>query len=834
MKKPPGRTVWEVLLGFAVVVVYGGASAAKADRLEIRPSASLVVQAQDDAPVAFLLYNGDKVSHAETLSLICNVGEVKPTSLPFSLQPREWKIVTARVSLKESVDAGELVCRAGTATARITVLRGIDLTSIPWKRKWTDRSAPADPRGASNETEDSNWPEIHAPSLWNENEYAWCRVHITVPATWRGHKVRFVAGAIDDNDVTYLNGEVIGRTNGWDILRDYTLPERLIRWGEDNVLTVMVDNPNYGGGLYKGPYLVLAGETPLPPPQAASSQPSARPAPGNVGKPLPLRRFHVAEGVLRYPEGTEVALWGVNYYPQSWHQFENLRRLGLDADAMKKVILEDLDHLQKMGVEVLRIHVFDREISDGEGNLVPNVHLDLLDYLVSECSRRGTYMFFTPIAWWAGPNERKGAFSAETSKPGMMFVPSGKAAAARYLKQFLGHVNRYSGKAYKEEPCLCLLEVQNEPTYFLYGDLYGSGYTSQGERPEVIERDRQTFLDLWQKWLADHSLQDSSVYFPLFRYELMRQYAREMVEAIRSTGATQPIALSSFGANGDDLTQALADSECEAITVSAYPGGWERVNDGFNLLPHVPPLTVDARLSGKARLAYEFDTPATNTSCYLFPALAASFRSGEVQVACQFQYDSARTARWNTDWNAHWLNWLFTPSKTVSFLIGGATFRNLPRGIRYTTGKEELLLGSMATSFPRNLSLFVTPDTVMHSRTLGDWNPIALPKSPRLIVGVGSSPYIDYGGTGLYVLRAEGKSSLRLTLNPDSRLVGNCLLGSLSAPVAELENNLHCFRLKLPGWTRARCWRLEGKKEITVSLVRGGWLLTPGEYIFRK
>lgn len=45
-----------------------------------------------------------------------------------------------------------------------------------------------------------------------------------------------------------------------------------------------------------------------------------------------------------------------------------------------------------------------------------------------------------------------------------------------------------------------------------------------------------------------------------------------------------------------------------------------------------------------------------------------------------FQYDSRSTAEWNTDWDAHYLNLLYTPGKAVSLLIGGQVFREIPRG----------------------------------------------------------------------------------------------------------------------------------------------------------
>jgi len=858
---------------------------AHGDGLSIRPAAPVVVQAADAAPAAFLVLNSGPTAVSTTLELTCREGAVTPQSVPIALQPKEWRIVAARVTLSESADSGEVVCRAADASTRTAIIRGIDLTILPWKRTFTARGAPPDPRWASPDMDDSTWPEMRVPTLWNEVADAWCRVRVTVPEQWRGRKLRLVVGAVDDNDVTYLNGQEIGRTTGWDVPREYILPQGLIRWGTENLLTVMVDNTYAGGGIYKAPVVLVVGDTPVPAARAPAIHATARPKPGKIGNPLPLRRFHVKDGMLRYPEGDEVALWGVNYYPQSWYQFENMRKLwsmghsrraphtpqhgvsGLAAPTaagsgseetplgvyMKATIRRDLDHLKRMGVEVIRIHVFDREISDGQGNIgapsarsgaapgaaEPNIHLDLLDYLVAQCSARGIYMYFTPIAWWGGPNENKDSFSAQTSKPGMMFVPAAKAAAANYLRQFLNHVNRYSGCAYEDEPCLCLLEVQNEPAYFLYADLTGSGYAPQGEPPEILDRDRRTFRELWQRWLAEHGLEDLPAYFPLFRYELMRNYIREMVSAIRSTGATQPIAISWFGVNGDDLTDAIADSECDAITVSAYPGGWERVNDGINLLPQMGPTIIDPRLGGKARLAYEFDTPATNTSCYLYPAIAASFRAGEVQVACQFQYDSVATARWNTDWGAHWLNWLYTPSKTVSYMIGGETFRRLPRGVRYEAGREELRLGPMATSFRYNLSLLATSDVAMYARSVGDWDPMSQPKDrwpkdPRRIVGVGNAPYVEYGGTGAYVLEREGPDAFRLTVNPAVRLVGNSLVGSFDAPVAELEGNAQWFRLKLRGWENAVCYSGEGRTAAPIPRISGGWLLRPGEYHIRR
>lgn len=822
------RLWWAVALLTGSVIA---CSASEQGTLELRPAVPVVLIADDrPTPVPFLVLNRAGQTVDAQMIFTCRGGRMEPSSQGVRVPAGGWQIVTARVSLSAQQDASIVEARAGDRKASVSVRRGIDLTLKEWRRLYTPREARRDPTLATPETDDSAWERIGVPSLWFDLRPAWCRVRFTVPEAWRGKKLRLYMAAVDDNDVTYLNGTQIGRTNGWDLPRDYPLPESLVRYGEENVLTVMVENTYAGGGLYHSPIVIVAGNEPIAPPAERVDVPT-RPKPGVVGKPLPLRPMEVRDGVLYYSDGGEVALWGINYYPQSWHQYANMKRLGLD---MKATIMQDLDHPQMMGVEIIRIHVFDREISDGQGNLIDNEHLDLLEYLVAECTRRGIYMMFTAIAWWGGPNERADSFSANTSKPGMMFVPEATRAAANYLRQFLEHVNRYTGRAFRDEPCLVLLEVMNEPAYFVYQDLFTHSYTPQGERPEVIERDRATFRRLWQEWCRRNQLEESPGYFPLFRYELMREYIHEMVGAIRSTGAKQPVAISFFGGADREIVQAIADSECEAITIPAvYPGGWEQVNDGVNLLPQAAPMELPAEFARKARLEYEFDTPATNVSCYLYPALAVHFRSGEVQVACQFQYDSVSTARWNTDWQAHWLNWLYTPTKTVSFMLAGETFRRLPRGITYERPVQQLVLPNlMATSFAHNQSILATDEVVMYARGIDEWTPLPLPKSPKVIVGTGSSPYVEYTGSGLYVLKQIDEDTFSLHVNPDALLVGNSLRGSFDARVAVLKEQPHLFHLKLEGWQGAQCYPVGDSTPL--PKVMDGWLLRPGDYLIRR
>lgn len=827
------------LLAFSIIIntlpSYG-------DGISIRPSSKLVIQQGDSAPILLLIANTGSVKSIAPVQFTFKEGSVSFNSSPLDIEPGGWRVVKATAALNSNQAYGKVICTYGEVSTEINIARGINLAGLTWMRAFTPRTSGTDLKILETINPDA-WSAIFPPVIWENTNYAWCKVNIKFSDTWRGKKMKLVIGAIDDNDITYLNGKEIGRGSGWNVKRQYPIPSDIVNWGGENTLMVMVDNFNAGGGLTTEPIIIVPEE--IDPDMKLSQQqpPISRPKTGKIGKPLPFRPIHIDNGVLKYPEGDEVALWGVNYYPQSWYQFENMMKLHLD---MKATIRKDLDHMVQMGIEIIRIHVFDREISDGKGNIIPNIHLDLLDYLISEAQKRGIYMYFTPIAWWSGPNEVPEAFSQVTSKPGMMYVPAAKEAAINYLKQFMSRKNKYTGNKYYKEPNICFFEVMNEPSYFLYGDLYGTCYNPQGEKPDVLERDRQTLRDLWNLWLKEHDLNNSPEYFGAFRYELMRSYIRDMIGAIRSTGAKQPIALN-YGLNGEDLIQAIADSECDALTFSTYPGGLTNRVDGVNLLPLMKQMgkggivnlpyygyALDGRLDKKARAAYEFDNDGTNTSSYMYPAIAASFRSGGLQIACQFQYDSISTAEWNTDWNTHWLNWYYTPTKAASFMLAGEAFRHLPREVQYADPQTELILGPLATSFTHNQSIFSTPDTVMYSRTISDWRPLKFPANPKRIVGTGSSQYVDYGGTGVYKIDTIDANTLKLTINPDARLLGDLMKASLATPLAVLEYNVQFFRLKLPGWSKSRCMRIDGAKEKPVTAADGGWLVTPGEYRIRR
>jgi glycosidase len=101
----------------------------------------------------------------------------------------------------------------------------------------------------------------------------WYRRAFTMPANWPDAEMALVLGAVDDFDVTWLNGERVGRTGAetphhWETPRFYRIPARLLRRGQTNTVLVKVSNGAYDGGIDGPVVLGLASALRTPDPDA--------------------------------------------------------------------------------------------------------------------------------------------------------------------------------------------------------------------------------------------------------------------------------------------------------------------------------------------------------------------------------------------------------------------------------------------------------------------------------------------------------------------------------------------------------------------------------------
>jgi hypothetical protein len=271
--------------------------------------------------------------------------------------------------------------------------------------------------------------------------------------------------------------------------------------------------------------------------------------------------YHVdRNGLIRDSKTrAEVSFYGVNYTLPFAHAYRMHKALGVD---MRKAIDKDVYHFSRLGFNAYRIHVWDVEISDLQGNLLENEHLDLFDYLVLKLKERGIRLVITPIAYWGNGyperDEPQQGFSARWAKREVNRNDTAIAAQENFLRQFVSHVNPYTGTAYGKEPDVVGFEINNEPT------------------------------------------NDTEPAFTT-------AYVNRMVAAIRSTGCRAPIFYNM--SHNFQNTQAFYDAKVDGGTFQWYPSGLVagRTRTG-NFLPAVDsyPIPFDSiRNFNKRALSFQ-------------------------------------------------------------------------------------------------------------------------------------------------------------------------------------------------------------------------------------
>jgi sialate O-acetylesterase len=104
---------------------------------------------------------------------------------------------------------------------------------------------------------DADWAEISPAKIWEESGYAsidgiaWYRKTIDLTAEQAKAASQISLGAIDDNEITWINGIKVGSTNSYNEKRNYSIPANTLKAGK-NVIAIRVEDTGGGGGLYGG------------------------------------------------------------------------------------------------------------------------------------------------------------------------------------------------------------------------------------------------------------------------------------------------------------------------------------------------------------------------------------------------------------------------------------------------------------------------------------------------------------------------------------------------------------------------------------------------------
>jgi hypothetical protein len=491
-------------------------------------------------------------------------------------------------------------------------------------------------------------------------------------------------------------------------------------------------------------------------------------------------------GVMRWKKtGKEAAFFGVNYTVPFAYGYRSHKTLGTD---LQQAIDNDVYHMARLGINAFRVHVWDTEISDSAGNLLNNEHLRLFDYLLSRLEERGIYILITPIAFWGNgypeKDEKTGSFSNIYGKEQSVVNEKAILAQERYLSQFFKHLNPYTGKTYGKDPFVVATELNNEPKH--------SG--------------------------------------PL---QLTTAYINRLNRAVKSTGWNKPVFYNI--SESPAYAAAVAVSKVSGFSFQWYPTGLVAGHEQKgNFLPnvdryHIPFDTIPAFLH-KPRIIYEFDA-ADILQSYMYPAMARSFRTAGFQWAAQFAYDPMATAYANTEYQTHYLNLAYTPSKAISLMIAGEVFRSTPLFKSYGSYPADTSFTDFRLSYQENLSEMNRKDAFYYSNTTTT-NP-ASAAALKHIAGVGKSPLINYGGSGAYFMDKLPDGNWRLEVMPDVQNISDPFAAaSADKEVNKVIWNEHPINIRLPNLNAG--FYIQGinkGNQLQAKAISSSFLVKPGTYL---
>lgn len=427
------------------------------------------------------------------------------------------------------------------------------------------------------------------------------------------------------------------------------------------------------------------------------------------------------QGILRWTKNkTEATFFGVNYTVPFAYGYRSHKALGVDIE---KAIDADVYHMQRLGLDAFRVHVWDVEISDSAGNLLENEHLRLFDYLIKKLKEKNIKILITPVAFWGNgypePDEKTPGFATKYGKGPSVVVEAAIKAQENYIKQFFSHVNPYTKLTYTADPDVIAMEINNEPHH-------------SGPKEKTTE------------------------------------YVNRLANAAKSAGWTKPLFYNI--SESPRYADAVVAAKVEGHSFQWYPTGLvaNREVKG-NFLPNVDRYAIPfgdtiAAFANRVKMVYEFDAGDVMQPI-MYPAMARSYRTAGFQWATQFAYDPMYTAHANTEYQTHYLNLAYTPAKAISLMIASKVFHKLPRLKSYGAYPSNALFDVFTVSYQEQLSL-MNDDSVFYYTNSTARRPKNVSKLKH-IAGVGNSPVVEYEGTGAYFLDKIG-DDWRLEVMPDA------------------------------------------------------------------
>lgn len=229
---------------------------------ELRVKRSFDVEPREHLEIRAAFSDGWRVGDAEGMKLFSAVGSYfahylrKEVDVPIGLLHSSWG--GSRIepwmrpeAIAKVIDVGDYrdaLNKAGMEGRRRFAEdfpgRNVPVAEDGNNKKWLG--------GAVN---DASWPTMELPVMWENAGYTnvdglfYFRKTVRLTAAQAAGKATLFLGAIDDSDITYVNGKEVGSlTNAYSTKRKYGIPKGMLRAGE-NTIAVRVEDTGGGGGF---------------------------------------------------------------------------------------------------------------------------------------------------------------------------------------------------------------------------------------------------------------------------------------------------------------------------------------------------------------------------------------------------------------------------------------------------------------------------------------------------------------------------------------------------------------------------------------------------------
>ena len=113
----------------------------------------------------------------------------------------------------------------------------------------------ADPQFRGSNFDDSKWPEMQVPKLWEQQQFpnldgiVWMRKSIVISKEDAAKEAILELAKVDDDDITYINGIEVGTTIGYNKNRVYKIPAGVLKEGRNSICVRITDYAG-GGGIW--------------------------------------------------------------------------------------------------------------------------------------------------------------------------------------------------------------------------------------------------------------------------------------------------------------------------------------------------------------------------------------------------------------------------------------------------------------------------------------------------------------------------------------------------------------------------------------------------------